>query len=159
MSRNDNDELLAAFKLPFRYKALMWVVVFVIVAAGTLVSVLLKDFMWLGRFGALIVIAAMMLAASGIPNRITTRILAIAQEVTREVVRMQVKRLPHLYGLSGNETADEVSARAEKELRQRLATVGALAEKTAERDLQRTEFLVASFGTLLWAFADLIGKW
>ena len=71
---------------------------------------------------------------------------------------MQVVRRPHLYGLSGNESQEQIEDIVRKELKRRVCDCGALMETAMRHDMRKIEFTSASIGTLLWAFADLVNK-
>jgi hypothetical protein len=60
--------------------------------------------------------------------------------------------------LSGNETSEQLKDITGKELKRRAGEFKTLAEKAMNRELRKTEFWVASIGTLLWAFADLLNR-
>lgn len=154
----ESEQFLKHFRLPRRYVFYIWSVVFFVILIGILISTMKKDWLWLARFGSFIVIASMILEAFGIVEKFMNKIMKIVKELTREVVRMQLKRLPHLFGVTGNETKEQFNDMAEKELRRRIMDVGSFLEKSVANDLRRTQFLVASVGTLLWAFADLLNQ-
>lgn len=153
-----DDVAKEAFKVPFFHKAAILLLTLLVLICGMYISVSVSDWTWLGRFGALIVIASLVLEATGLIDRYLSKIFNIVTEIMPEIVEMQVKRLPHLYGLTGNETPEQIKEIAQKEFKRRITDTKALAEKAISRDMRKLEFLVASIGTLIWAFADLLNK-
>jgi hypothetical protein len=152
------EKILRSFKVPLRYKIAVWLVVLLIIACGIYLSISSSDWNWLGRFGALIVVASLVLEATGLVQRFFMRVTQVVIDTMPETVEREVKRNPHFYGLSGNETSEQLKYITGKELKRRAGELRALAEKTMNRELRKTEFWVASIGTLLWAFADLLNR-
>lgn len=156
---NSNDEIAEkVFKIPILYVATAYLLVTIVLAIGVGLSIKLDDWMWLARFGAFLVCLAMMLEATGVLERYVNRVFGIVEGVTAEVVLMQVKRLPHLYGICSETTAKQIQEIAEKEHRRRLKYADNLMRNIIAKKVQRHEFFLASAGTLIWAFADLLNK-
>lgn len=153
-----DDVATKAFKIPLPYVLTGYLLASCVVVIGIGLSVALGDWMWLARFGAFLVCLAMMLEATGVLERYVNRVFGIVEGVTAEVVLMQVKRLPHLYGICSETTAKQIQEIAEKEHRRRLKYADDLMRNTIARKVQRHEFFLASVGTLIWAFADLLNK-
>jgi len=147
---------LKAFRVPLKYKIAIWFVASLNIACGIYLSILHSDWRWLSRFGALIVIASLVLEATGLVQKFIGKVFKIVNDIMPEIVEMQVKRCPHLYGLSGKETPEQLKDIAAKELQKRVSETSTSAEKAVNNDLRKTEFWIASIGTLLWAFADLL---
>jgi hypothetical protein len=99
-----------------------------------------------------------MFEITGVLERYVLRVFGIVEGVTAEVVLMQVKRLPHLYGVCSEYTDQQIEEIAAKEHRRRLKSLDDLMRSILAQKVQKHEFLVASVGTLLWAFADLLNK-
>jgi hypothetical protein len=152
------EKILRSFRVPLRYKIPVWLVVLLIIACGIYLSISHSDWYWLSRFGALIVIASLVLEATGLVQRFLKRVTQIVIDTMPEIIEREVKRDPHLYGLSGKETSEQLKKITGKELKRRASEFSALAEKAMNKDMRKTEFLVASIGTLLWAFADLLNR-
>ena len=146
------------FRIPKRYVIAGYLLTAVILAIGTWLSIRLGDWMWLARFGAFLVCLAMMLEVTGILERYVKKVFSVVEGATAEVVLMQVKRLPHLYGVFSKTTAQQIQEIAEKEHRRRLKDADDRMRNAIARNVQRHEFILASVGTLLWAFADLLNK-
>jgi hypothetical protein len=146
------ENIIRSFRVPLRYKIAVWLLVLLIIAFGIYLSILYSDWYWLGRFGALIVIASLVLEATGLVQRFFKRVTQVVIDTMPKTVEREVKRNPHLYGLSGNETSEQLKYITGKELKRRAGEYRALAEKAMNRELRKTEFGVASIGTLLWAF-------
>lgn len=157
-NHNVPQELLNAFRIPIQYKILTWGVTMSIIACGAITSIKYSDWTWLARFGSFIVIVSLALEASGFVQKFIDKIIGITSEIMPEIVQIQVERQPHLYGLSGNETTEQIEQISNKELKRRLESVTLLIEKKITSDLRKMEFSVATIGTLSWGFADLINK-
>ncbi|MGB6329811.1 MAG: hypothetical protein WBF48_12875 [Halarcobacter sp.] len=153
-----NPEIfLKAFKVSRKYKMYAWLLAILIITIGIYLSIIKDDWVILARAGALIVILSLSLESTGIIQKLINRIISTTKELTREIVLMQVKRNTNLYGNSDNRTEDDINKISEKELNRRIERTQLLIEKTMYRDLRKTEFSIATLGTLLWGFADLIG--
>ncbi len=154
-----NEEVAnKAFHIPRHYVAVGYLLVFAVLASGAWLSIRLDDWGWLGRFGAFLVCLAMMMEITGVLERYVKRVFGVVEAVTAEVVLMQVKRLPHLYGVNRQTTAQQIQEIAAKEHRRRLKQADELMRNAIAKRVQKHEFIVASVGTLLWAFADLLNK-
>lgn len=147
-----------AFQIPVLYVAAGYLLMTVVLAIGIWLSIWFDDWLWLARFGAFLVCLAMMFEATGVLDRYVKKVMDIAGGITDEVVLMQVKRLPHLYGINSETNAQKIQEISEKEHRRRLVYTGDVIRSTISKKVQRHEFFVASVGTLLWAFADLLNK-
>jgi hypothetical protein len=127
------EKIIKSFRVPLRYKIAVWLGVSLIIACG-------------------------ILEATGLVQRFFKQVTQVVVDTMPEIVEREVKRAPHLYGLSGNETSEQLKFITGKELKRRAGEYRALAEKAMNRELRKTEFWVASIGTLLWAFADLLNR-
>lgn len=146
------------FRIPKRYVIAGYLLTAAVLAIGTWLSIQLDDWMWLARFGAFLVCLAMMLEVTGVLERYVKKIFGVVEDATADVVLMQVKRRPHLYGVFSETTAQQIQEIAEKEHKRRLRYADDLMCNTIARKVQKHEFILASVGTLLWAFADLLNK-
>ena len=151
-------DFLKAFKVPRHYKALAWIVVIVILVVGTYLSFHHANWMWLARFGSLIAIISLLIEASGLIQSYIDRVIKVSAELTFDIVKMQVIRLPHMYGLSGDESEIEIDQIAKKEHSRRISDINFVMEKSISSDIRKTEFLIGSLGTIVWGFGDLLGK-
>jgi len=153
------DEIAGkAFNIPTHYVVAAYLLVTIVLAFGIGISFWLRDWMWLARFGAFLVCLAMMFEVTGILEKYLNKVMSIVEGVTVEVVLMQVKRLPHLYGINSQTSDQQINEISEKEHKRRLILANDLIRSTISRKIQRHEFFVALVGTLLWAFADLLNK-
>lgn len=125
---------------------------------GIGLSIYLRDWMWLARFGALLVCLALMFEITGLPERFVGKALAIAEEMTVETVFKQMLKRSYLYGITAETTDEQLSLIFEKEHRRRLAFTSDAMTNAIKKKIQKHEFIIASIGTLLWAFADLLNK-
>lgn len=146
------------FKIPHYHKIYVYLFLFVVLALGVFLSVQDCDWTWLARFGAFLVVVAMLFEASGYSDKYVERLMPVAQEITMEIVELQVLRKPYLYGLNENHSVDQAKEVAEKELRKRIFEVKSNARSVLSSHIRKHEFFIASTGTLLWAFADLLNK-
>lgn len=147
-----------AFRIPKRYVITGYLITTAVLAIGTWLSIQLDDWMWLARFGAFLVCLAMMFEVTGVLERYVKNIFGVVEGATVDVVLMQVKRRPHLYGVSSETTTQQIQEIAEKEQKRRLKSADDLMRNAIARKVQKHEFILASVGTLLWAFADLLNK-
>lgn len=153
------DEVASkAFRIPGHYVAVGYLVILAVLAIGAWLSVRQDDWGLLGRFGAFLVCLAMMLEITGVLERHVKRVSTVVESTTAEVILMQVKRLPHLYGVSPQTTAQQIQEIAAKEHRRRLKQADELMRNAIAKKVQKHEFIIASIGTILWAFADLFNK-
>lgn len=146
------------FRIPVQYVAAAYLPMLAVLAIGSWLSLQFNDWLWLARFGAFLVCLAMMFEVTGVLERYVQRVFGIVEGVTAEVVLMQVKRLPHLYGICSEYTDQQIEEIAAKEHRRRLKNLDDLMRSTLAKKVQKHEFFIASVGTLIWAFADLLNK-
>lgn len=125
---------------------------------GICLSIYLHDWMWLARFGAFLVCLALMFEITGLPERFVGKALAIAEEATVETVFKQMLKHSYLYGITEETTDEQLSIIFDKEHRRRLAFTSNAMTNAIKKKIQKHEFIIASIGTLLWAFADLLNK-
>ena len=151
-------EILEAFKVPAKYKFLAWLAASFFISTGVFLSLQFDNWLWLARFGALVVIVSLLVEASGLVQKFIDRVTLMAEESTPEIVKMQVKRLPYMYGLSGTETDEQINQIARKEHLHRVNHISIIANKTVSADIRKTEFKIGFIGTVLWAFGDLVGQ-
>lgn len=147
-----------AFRIPKRHVITGYLITTAVLAIGTWLSIQLDDWMWLARFGAFLVCLAMMFEVTGVLERYVKNIFGVVEGATVDVVLMQVNRRPHLYGVSSETTTQQIQEIAEKEQKRRLKYADDLMRNAIARKVQKHEFILASIGTLLWAFADLLNK-
>ncbi len=146
------------FNIPKRYLAAAYLLVTVVLAFGIGISFWMRDWMWLARFGAFLVCMAMIFEVTGILERYVKKIIGIAEGVTAEIVLMQVKRRAHLYGVTSETSEMHINEISEKEHARRLIFANEVIRSVISKKIQKHEFIVASVGTMLWAFADLLNK-
>lgn len=153
------DEVASkAIRIPTHYVVTAYLPILAVLAVGAWLSIHCNDWLWLARFGAFLVCLAMMFEITGVLERYVQRVFGIVEGVTAEVVLMQVKRLPHLYGIRSEYTDQQIEDIASKEHGRRLKNLDDLMRRTLAKKVQKHEFIIASIGTLLWAFADLLNK-
>ncbi|UVM02032.1 hypothetical protein LOY41_12315 [Pseudomonas atacamensis] len=155
----DIDEVMSkGFNIPKRYLAAAYLFVTMVLAFGIGISFWTRDWMWLARFGAFLVFLAMISEVTGILDKYVKKIMSLAQGVTVEVVLMQVKRKPHLYGINPKTSEQHIIEISEKEHKRRLALANDVIQRILSKKIKKHAFFVASVGTMLWAFADLLNK-
>lgn len=125
---------------------------------GIGLSIYLHDWMWLARFGAFLVCLALMFEITGLPERFIGKALAIAEEATVETVFKQMLKHSYLYGITAETTDEQLCIIFDKEHRRRLAFTSDAMTTAIKKKIQKHEFIIASLGTMLWAFADLLNK-
>lgn len=125
---------------------------------GIGLSIYLHDWMWLARFGAFLVCLALMFEITGRSEQFVKKALAIAEKATEEIVLEQMLKRSYLYGITTETTNEQLSVIFEKEHRRRLAFTSDAMTSAIKKKIQKHEFIIASLGTLLWAFADLLNK-
>jgi hypothetical protein len=156
-SQDIPPEILEAFKVPKKYKALAWLITVVIILSGVILSLTFNDWLWFARFGALVVIVSLLVEASGLAQKFIDRVISMAHNSTLHVVRMQVLRQPYMYGLSGSETEEQIDQIAKKEHSYRVQSMSIIANNVIATDIRKTEFKIGFIGTSIWAFGDLVG--
>jgi hypothetical protein len=147
-----------SLKAPLRVKLLAWLATFLILLGGVYLSYMNSDWMWFARFGALIVIVSLCIEASGLVQSYINRIVNLSADLSEEIVKMQVPSRPHMYGLSGGESEDQINQIANKEHKHRITHLKLKLEKSISADIRKTEFSIGCVGTIVWGFGDLLGK-
>ncbi len=136
------DEPLIKFIVPKFHKRLAWIIPFLIIAIGIGISVTAQNWGWLSRAGALVVVIAMYFEATGIIekyNEFVIRHTRLPDDALDRVLT-EVKRMPYMYGLSGNETEDQLNQIAAKAIKERSRKVIAAARITANKEIREIEF-------------------
>lgn len=151
-------DILKYVNLPRSHVYILYLLVLVIIGIGIWVSIWNQEWAWLSRFGALLIILAMLFEVLGFAERYFQKLMLFAKAANVEIVKMQVRRLPHMYSLIGNETECQINQIADKELRRRVKDVGDKFWLELSKQVRFHEFSVATIGTMLWAFADLLNK-
>lgn len=147
-----------AFQIPTLYVVAGYLLMVVVLAVGTWLSMWLDDWTWLARFGAFLVCLALMFEVTGLPESFASKVIAITEEATVETVFRQVMKHPYLYGVSPDTSDEQLANIFDREHRRRLMLTKDVMLGTIRKKIQRHEFCVATLGTLLWAFADLLNK-
>jgi hypothetical protein len=150
------QEILETFVVPFKYKILSWFLAVLIISVGIYASFITSDWLSLARAGAVIVVLSLALEASGKVDKYLTKLIGHVTPILSKIVLMQVKKNKHMYGLSGDETDEQLDQISAKESNRRLTDLTILAESLLYKDLRKTEFPIAIIGTTLWGFADLL---
>lgn len=145
-----------AFKIPRSQLVATYSILIAVLLSGTALSIWYKDWLWLARFGAFLVCLAMLFELTGLPENIINKAMAIAESINLETVSSQVRKKPYKYGIHPNLNEDQIDEVTVKELRRRVKEVKELAKKTTSEKIKKHQFFIASIGTLLWAFADLL---
>jgi len=152
------EDLLDTYKLPKKIKMAAWMLAFAILAVGVWGSFQWSDWVHFARSGAVLVVLSLSLAAFGFGNGFIDRVLFLLKPMTANVVEMQSKNRPHLYGIHPGLTEKEKDDLVQKVSRERINQVHILMKNRMAKDVQKTEFLIAALGTLVWGFGDLMGK-
>jgi hypothetical protein len=153
---NIPDEVLDSFSVPRLFKFLVWAIAIFILFIGIVSSFYWDTWMCFARAGAVIVILALALEASGYIDRYVSKLLEVVREVSPSLVVSQVLNNKYLYGLKGNETDEQLADIVVKENARRLNYVAGIMEGRLYKELRKTEFKIAALGTFLWGFADLV---
>lgn len=69
-----------------------------------------------------------------------------------------MRKNSYLYGITPETTNEQFIVIVDKEHQRRLTLMNDLMINTIKKKIPNHEFIVASLGTLLWAFADLLNK-
>ncbi|CAK3652177.1 hypothetical protein CWO27_08170 [Vibrio sp. 10N.286.51.C3] len=149
-------EILEAFKVPVLFKIIAWSFTILICALGVYASFHWGDWIHFARAGAVIVVLSLALEASGYIDKYLDKILNMINDIFPEIVLKQVMKNKHMYGLKGNESKDQLVQIARKENSRRLTDIGNIASNQFYKNLRRTEFTIATIGTLIWGFGDLL---
>ncbi|WP_395602209.1 hypothetical protein AB4P97_05820 [Pseudomonas sp. A1230] len=156
--RSNTKPAKKLFKIPTHYLASGYLLTVLILALGISLSLYLNDWMWLGRFGAFLVCLALMFEVTGLPEKFVNKAVEMAEEITIETVFHQMMKHNYLYGISPETTDEQLAVIFDREHRRRLILTSDLMINTIKQKIQKHEFFVASVGTILWAFADLLNK-
>jgi len=158
-SKESLDEVARkAFKIPTNYVVTVYLLVTAVVSIGVVLSIKYSDWLILARSGAVLILLAMACEITGLPEKYVNRIMKLVESVMAPVVLMQINRLPHVYGADSATNEEKIAEISEKELRRRVKDASDKFQKVLSARIKWHQFLIASLGTLLWAFADLIGK-
>ncbi len=149
-------EILEAFKVPILFKIVAWSLTILISILGIYTSFQWNDWINFARAGAVIVVLSLALEASGYIDNYLDKILNTVNKISFEVVLKQVMKNNHMYGLKGNESKEQLVQIAQKENSRRLTEIGNIASNQFNKNLRRTEFTIATIGTLIWGFGDLV---
>ncbi|EGR0072812.1 hypothetical protein BST50_21820 [Vibrio vulnificus] len=157
MSPNEiPKEILEAFKVPFRFKLIAWFLTVLICVVGIFSSVHWENWIHFARAGAVIVVLSLALEASGYIDKYLDRLLNHVGDISLNLVLVQVRRNKHMYGLKGNESEEQLLQIARKENSRRLTDIGNVAGTQFYKNLRKTEFTIATIGTIIWGFGDLL---
>lgn len=152
------EDLMDTYKLPNKIKMAAWMLAFAILAIGVWASFQWSDWVHFARSGAVLVVLSLSLAAFDFGNGFIDRVLFLLKPMTANLVEMQSKNRPHLYGIHPGLTEKEKDDLFQKVSRERLNQVHVLMKNHMAKDVQKIEFLIAALGTLVWGFGDLVGK-
>ncbi|HCE1808772.1 TPA: hypothetical protein NGS39_004458 [Vibrio parahaemolyticus] len=149
-------EILEAFKVPTQFKLVAWFLTILICALGIYASFLWDDWIHFARAGAVIVVLSLALEASGYIDKYLDKILAQIGKASPEIVLKQVMKNKHMYGLTGSESKEQLAQIALKENSRRLTDIGNIAGNQFYKNLRKIEFTIATIGTFIWGFGDLL---
>lgn len=150
------EKLFHTFDKPKKFRFISWAITLLAIIVGITISLFLRDWLWLARTGAVIVIISLSLEASGFIDRYIDKVIKITAEMAPEIVYMQISNRPHMYGLNGSETKEQLDELTTKEAKRRIRDLRYNCEKIATKYIHRIIFAIATLGTLLWGFADLL---
>lgn len=150
------NEILESFRAPRLFKFAVWAIAIFILCIGIVSSFYWDTWMCLARAGAVIVILALALEASGYIDRYVSKLLGVVGEISPKIVVSQVLDNKYMYGLKGDETDEQLADMLVKENARRLNYAAGVIEGRLYKDLRKMEFKIATLGTFLWGFADLV---
>lgn len=104
----------------------------------------------------IIVVLSLALEATGFIDEYLDRLLNHVGEISLSIVLMQVQRNKNMYGLKGNESEEQLLQITRKESSRRLTDIGNVAGAQFYKNLRKTEFTIATIGTIIWGFGDLL---
>ncbi|HCG7163509.1 TPA: hypothetical protein NJ349_004694 [Vibrio parahaemolyticus] len=151
-------QVLDTYKLPLRIKLMVWFLALSIMGIGAYLSHLERDWMLFARSGSLVVVVSLSLAAFGFGQKFINSVVKMVEPVALKIVAMQVSKRPYLYGVQAGLKDEELAAIIEKVTRERITSINTIMHKRLAQSVQKTEFVIAALGTLVWGFGDLIGK-
>jgi glucan phosphoethanolaminetransferase (alkaline phosphatase superfamily) len=132
-------KIIDAISAHKKYFIIAWGIAFLIIAIGTYLSIECNDWRILARAGALLVVVALFLEGVGIIKFYSDKIVNFINNLIKEDITLSSN------GLTKEEKVKEI------ERRQKLA------KDVILNKFKKTEFYIATLGTLLWGFADLLG--
>jgi len=139
MNYEDIVDSLTAYK---KYQFIAWGIVLILILIGISLSIYEKNWVILARVGALIVVVSLFLEGTGIIQYFSNKIIKVLKNLIHENILLQEKINP------SNLKEEALSLEIEK--RQTLV------EKVIYDKFKKTEFSIATLGTILWGFADLV---
>lgn len=158
-SMNTLDEAAQkALKIPRRYIVAVYLLVASVISTSVTLSINYSDWLILARSGSVLILLAMACEITGLTERYISRVMSLTESLISPIVLMQVNRSPHLYGASSVTIEEQISDISQKELRRRVKDASDKFHKVLSAKVKWHQFVIASIGTLLWAFADLLNK-
>lgn len=151
-----DDVANEVFKIPKGYVISVYLLVTALLAIGVALSIRYSDWVILARAGAVLILLAMLCEITGIPERFINKVMTAVESITPSIVLMQVKRLPHLYGVASETSEEQIAEITQKELRRRVKDTRDAFHRALAGKIKKHQFAIATLGTLLWAFADLL---
>jgi len=145
--------------LPQRYVRSVWLIVTTLMILGALTSWIFHDWIWLGRFGALVTVAAMILATfnADIQARLLVEYLNDYMDPSEHICA-RISSKPHLYGIQQSLSEEQAREALKREVEAFNERTRATLRDEMTSALRKLELWIAIVGTLVWAFADLINK-
>jgi hypothetical protein len=136
-----------------------WLSVAILMGLGALTSWILRDWMWLGRFGALVTVAAMVLATfnADLQARLLVEYLNDYTDPSEDIYA-RISSKPYLYGIQQPLTDEQAREVLQREVDACNERMRATLRDEVISALRKLELGIAVVGTVTWAFADLINK-
>jgi hypothetical protein len=145
--------------LPQRYVRRVWLIVATLLVLGALTSWILRDWICLGRFGALVTVAAMILATFNADIQASLLVQYLNEYMDpSEHIYARIRSKPHLYGIQQSLTEDQATEVLKREVDAFNERTRATLRDEMTSALRKLELWIAIVGTVVWAFADLINK-
>jgi hypothetical protein len=145
--------------IPFKYRRNAWLLTIALLLLGTKASFLWHDWGWLARSGALLTVAALSVGSfnSSLQAALVVDYLDNAHDPSQSIYEA-MRAKPHLYGISRPLSELETREVVAKERNRLKARVRSVLESEMSSSLKQLELQVATLGTLVWGFGDLINK-
>ncbi len=144
----------------FRRTFYVQLIAVMVVIIGIIISYTTSNWFWLARCGSLLVIIAVLFAATDVSTiaRLVSKqsIEALGKEFADNVIKPQVLRNERKYNITGKESDEEIDKIVHEVIRDRRKQEQPKMENHLRQQMLKTELSIAALGTFLWGFADLL---
>jgi|GEM_PF-1637383 len=134
-------KILEKLKSIHRYKTIISISIFILLLAGIIPSIILYDWVWFSRSGALLVIFGIFIIWLDYQSSIENDLNTVFDSFEK-------------YLLNANEKDTESREKTKTEIQGKFNEV----KKANKKRFQNIEFFTVALGTVVWGYGDLINK-